>query len=157
MLSSVSLGPPPAPEPPRERASTSPPVRVLVADDSSSFRDILCSFLETLPGLELCGVASNGLDALRVASETAPDLVLMDLVMPRMGGCEATQRLKRGPRSPRVILLSICGDDELRQEMRLAGADGFLSKCEVGTRLPEVLRTLLGSAAWIEGNDDSNQ
>jgi DNA-binding NarL/FixJ family response regulator len=129
-----------ASEPPTPRAT----LRVLVADDSSSFRDILCSFLESLPGIELCGVASNGLDALKVASDTAPDLVLMDLVMPRMGGCEATRRLKGGPQSPRVVLLSICGDDELRQATRLAGADGFLGKGEVGARLPEVLGQALG-------------
>jgi DNA-binding NarL/FixJ family response regulator len=114
-------------------------MRVLVADDSASFRSVLCSFLESLPGIELCGVASNGFDALEIAAETAPDLVLMDLVMPRMGGCEATRHLKRGPQSPRVVLLSICGEDELRQATRLAGADGFLSKCEVGTGLRGVL------------------
>ena len=119
---------------------TRPPLRVLVADDSASFRSVLCSFLESLPGIELCGVASDGLDALEIAAQTVPDLVLMDLVMPRMGGCEATRHLKRGPQSPRVVLLSICGDDELRQATRLAGADGFLSKGEVGTGL----RSLLG-------------
>lgn len=116
-----------------------PPIRVLVADDSSAFREILCSFLASLPGIELCGAVSNGLDALEVAARTAPDLVLMDLVMPRMGGCEATRQLKLLARSPRVLLLSICGDDELRQATRLAGADGFLNKSEVGTRLPDLL------------------
>lgn len=116
-----------------------PPIRVLVADDSSDFREILCSFLASLPGIELCGVASNGLDALEVAAQTTPDLVLMDLVMPRMGGCEATRLLKLQAQSPRVVLLSICGDEELRQASRLAGADGFLNKSEVGTRLPGLL------------------
>jgi DNA-binding NarL/FixJ family response regulator len=124
-------------------------LRVLVADDSLSFRDILCAFLESLPGIELCGVAGNGLDALRIAAQTSPDLVLMDLVMPSLGGCEATRRLKLGPQAPQVVLLSICGDDELRQASRLAGADGFLNKCEVGTRLPEVLQ----SVARREGVD----
>jgi DNA-binding NarL/FixJ family response regulator len=124
-------------------------MRVLVADDSSSFREILCAFLASLPGIELCGVASNGVDALQIASQTAPDLVLMDLVMPRMGGCEATRHLKHGPQAPRVVLLSICGDDELRQATRIAGADGFLSKGEIGSRLPG----LLGSLARRPGSD----
>jgi len=133
-------------------APTTTPLRVLVADDSLSFRDILCAFLESLPGIELCGVASNGLDALRVAAQTSPDLVLMDLVMPSLGGCEATRRLKLGRKAPQVVLLSICGDDELRQASRLAGADGFLNKCQVGTRLPEVLR----SVRRREGMDDDH-
>jgi DNA-binding NarL/FixJ family response regulator len=122
MVSDVTNSSPQAPETAPPRAT----LRVLVADDSPSFRSILCSFLESLPGIELCGVASNGLDALEIAAQTAPDLVLMDLVMPRMGGCEATRHLKRGQRSPRVVLLSICGDDEL-------------SKGEVGNRLRGVL------------------
>jgi DNA-binding NarL/FixJ family response regulator len=137
-------GPSHTPEPKR-----TPNLRVLVADDSLSFREILCAFLESLPGVELCGVASNGLDALQVAAQTSPDLVLMDLVMPSLGGCEATRRLKLGPQAPQVVLLSICGDDELQQATRLAGADGFLNKCDVGTRLPEVLQ----SVARREGVD----
>lgn len=129
---------------PTPESHSPPALRVLVADDSIGFRDILCAFLESLPGIELCGVASNGLDALQVAAQTSPDLVLMDLVMPSLGGCEATRRLKLSPRSPQVVLLSICGDDELRQASRLAGADGFLNKCDVGTRLPEVLQSVAG-------------
>lgn len=125
---------------------------MLVADDSLSFRDILCAFLESLPGIEVCGVASDGLDALRVADQTSPDLVLMDLVMPSLGGCEATRRLKLGPQAPRVVLLSICGDDELRQASRLAGADGFLNKCDVGARLPEVLRSV-GRRGGVDDHD----
>jgi len=130
-------GPSPTPEP-----EPTPNLRVLVADDSLSFRDILCAFLESLPGIELCGVASNGLDALQIAAQTSPDLVLMDLAMPSLDGCEATRRLKDGPQAPQVVLLSICGDDELRQATRLAGADGFLNKCDVGARLPQVLQSV---------------
>jgi DNA-binding NarL/FixJ family response regulator len=102
-------------------------LRVLIADDHPYYREGLARLLRR-NGIEVVGEAPNGEAALRAASETAPDVVIMDLNMPGMSGGEATRcLLERAPES-RVIMLSVSAEDEDVTDAMRAGASGYLVK-----------------------------
>jgi len=113
-------------------------VRVVVADDSAPFRRSLGAFLATVPGVRVVGEAADAEEAVTVAAETKPDIVLLDLVMPKGGGVSAAYRIKRDTNA-RVILLSLLGQRELALATRAAGADGFVCKADIDTRLVDAL------------------
>ncbi len=105
-----------------------PPRRVLVADDQQATRRGLRAFLAALPGVEWVGEATNGYEAMRLAAECQPDVVLMDARMPEMGGVEAMRQIKSQTPTVKVIMLTMY--DEYRAEALAAGADSFLVKGE---------------------------
>ena len=103
-------------------------IRVLLADDQRLVREGLATLLNLLDGIELVGTAADGEEALALAAEHNPDVVLMDLRMPRMDGIEAIRRLaERGPR-PRAIALTTYADDASVLGALRAGARGYLTK-----------------------------
>jgi DNA-binding NarL/FixJ family response regulator len=103
-------------------------IRVLLADDQRVVREGLGTLLGLLDGIELVGTAADGEEALKLAAEHDPDIVLMDLSMPRMNGTEAIRRLaERGPR-PRAIALTTYADDASVLGALRAGARGYLTK-----------------------------
>jgi two-component system invasion response regulator UvrY len=110
-------------------------VRVILVDDSSEFLPIAADFLAQDPNIEIAGTATSGERAIELADAYHPDLVIMDLAMPGMGGLEATRRLKAGPASPTVIILSLYDDDAYLDRACRAGADGFVAKSDMGVDL----------------------
>jgi DNA-binding NarL/FixJ family response regulator len=102
--------------------------RVLVVDDQTVVRDGLVLLLGLLPGLEVVGSARDGEEALRLVAEQAPDVVLMDLRMPRVDGVEATRRIKAQHPSVQVVVLTTYSDDESVFAALQAGARGYLTK-----------------------------
>ena len=102
--------------------------RVLLVDDDPLVRSALRLMLGGQDDLEVVGEAVDGLDGLRLAGQTRPDVVLMDIRMPRLNGLEATRRLVAGPQPPRIIVLTTFDADEHVVEALGAGADGFLLK-----------------------------
>jgi DNA-binding NarL/FixJ family response regulator len=109
-------------------ASQTPPVRVVLADDQRLVRESLGTLLSLLQGVELLGTASNGQEALALAAEHAPDVLLMDLRMPRMDGIEATRLLHERWPDVKVIALTTFDDDESVLGALRAGARGYLTK-----------------------------
>jgi DNA-binding NarL/FixJ family response regulator len=105
-----------------------PPLRVLVAEDQKVVRDGLVLLLGMLPGIEVAGAAVDGDDAVRQALELRPDVVLMDLHMPRCDGIEATRRLVRAQPGLHIVVLTSYSDDESVLAALRAGARGFLTK-----------------------------
>jgi DNA-binding NarL/FixJ family response regulator len=105
-----------------------PTLRVLVAEDQKVVRDGLVLLLGMLPGIEVIGSAVDGDDAVRQALELAPDVVLMDLHMPRCDGVEATRRLTRARPGVHVVVLTSYADDGSVLAALRAGARGFLTK-----------------------------
>jgi DNA-binding NarL/FixJ family response regulator len=105
-----------------------PPVRVLVADDQTVVRDGLSALLGLLPGIEVVGTAVDGNDAVRQALDLVPDVVLMDLRMPKCGGVEATRRLALMKPGVAVVVLTTYSDNDSVFAALRAGARGFLTK-----------------------------
>jgi DNA-binding NarL/FixJ family response regulator len=113
--------------------------RVLVADDQTVVRDGLVLLLGLLPGIEVVAAAGDGEQALRLVAEHAPDVVLMDLRMPRMDGVEATRRIRSEHPGVQIVVLTTYADDESVFAALRAGARGYLTK-DVGAE--EIARAI---------------
>ena len=102
-------------------------IRIVVVDDHALFRAGLVSLLTTIPEFEIIGEAGDGREALAVIEETTPDVVLLDVNMPVMGGVEMVEMLQ-GNQGPRILMLTISKHDEDLFGAIAAGADGYLLK-----------------------------
>jgi DNA-binding NarL/FixJ family response regulator len=105
-----------------------PGIRVLAADDQRVVREGLAMLLGLLPDVEVVGTAANGEEALAMAGELRPDVILMDLRMPKMDGVEATRRLRASHPEIKVVVLTTYADDRSVIEALRAGALGYLTK-----------------------------
>ncbi len=103
-------------------------IRVLIADDHALFRQALRAVLDGEPDLDLVGEASDGEEAIRMAEELAPDVVLMDVRMPNIAGIDAARRLKESLPSTKVVMLTVSDDEEDLFDAIKAGASGYLLK-----------------------------
>jgi DNA-binding NarL/FixJ family response regulator len=119
---------------------------ILLVDDSDTCRKVTRLFLESQLGLEVCGEAVDGVDAIEKARALKPDLVVIDLAMPRMNGVEATSELRAMmPRVP--IVLFTMYDDAVGRALALsAGANLVVSKPDGGWKLVESVQSLLQAA-----------
>lgn len=114
-------------------------LRILVVDDHDDFRAGLEALLASSATIELVGTATNGVDAVRTALALQPDVVLMDLQMPRLNGIEATERIVRSSPHIGVLVLTMMEDDDSVFAAVRAGAKGYLLK---GARRAEVVRSI---------------
>ncbi|HTL87612.1 MAG TPA: response regulator transcription factor [Acidimicrobiia bacterium] len=104
------------------------PIRVLIVDDHALFRKGLELVLAAEPDLEIVGEASEGLEAIERAADLQPDVVLMDVRMPGVGGIEATRRIRNAQPATRVVMLTVSEDEEDLFAAVRAGATGYLLK-----------------------------
>ncbi len=120
--------------------------RILVADDSSAVRDVVRTFLEKQGGFEVCGEAVDGVDTIEKARQLDPDLILLDLAMPRMNGVEAASVLKNTmPHVP--VVLFTRHEESLAESLTSAiGVKAVISKQDGITSLVECLKSLLEPA-----------
>jgi two-component system response regulator NreC len=103
-------------------------IKILIAEDHGVMRAGLRALLEDEAGIEIIGEAENGEEVLRLASELNPDIVLMDVGMPEMGGIEATRRLKNLYPHIQVLVLTVYEEESLLREAIKAGAAGYIIK-----------------------------
>jgi two-component system, NarL family, response regulator LiaR len=124
-------------------------IRVLIADDHAVVRQGLRTFLDLQDDIEVVGEAGDGEEALALIEQLAPDVALIDLVMPRMDGIEAIRRLReRAPDVRAIVLSSFVDDDKLFPAVR-AGAAGYLLKDVQPQELVEAIRTVHGGGALL--------
>jgi DNA-binding NarL/FixJ family response regulator len=115
-------------------------IRVLLADDHTVVRQGLRALLATEGDIEVVGEADNGRQAIQLARNLGPDVVVMDIAMPVLNGLEATRQITRAVPSVRVLVLSSYSDDEYVQQVTEAGAAGYLVKQTAGAELLKAIR-----------------
>jgi DNA-binding NarL/FixJ family response regulator len=102
--------------------------RILIVDDKARVRQGLRTILQLSEEFEVVGEAGNGVEAIRAAEKLHPEVVLMDLEMPVLGGLEATRRIKEQHPEIGVVILTIHGSDDVREQAARAGSDAFVEK-----------------------------
>lgn len=118
------------------------PIRVLLVDDHALIRTGNALVLDSTDDLRVAGEAATGEDAVRLAAQLAPDVVLMDVRMPGIGGIEATRRITNATPKTRVIVLTTFDLDEYAFASLQAGASAFLLKSATPDQLTEAIRTV---------------
>lgn len=124
-------------------------IRVLIADDHGVMRAGLRAMLEIDPSIEVLGEAANGDEAIRLAGELHPDIVILDIGMPGIDGIEATRRLKSMFPNVQVLILSVYEDQSLLQGAIRAGASGYVIKRAAGDELMDALQAVSQGYMYI--------
>jgi DNA-binding NarL/FixJ family response regulator len=138
------------PRPDRSLPSSVDPVRVLVADDQTVVRDGLVVLLDLLPDVVVVGAAGDGEQAVTLAGERHPDVVLMDLRMPRCDGVEATRRIRSAHPEVHVVILTTFDDDDSIFAALDAGARGYLTKNASAEEIRQALLTVTAGHALLD-------
>jgi len=117
--------------------------RILIVDDNLLLRRQVRTLLTSDHSLEVCAEAADGLEAVQKAVECTPDLAVMDVVMPRMNGLEATRAIKRLLPAVHVLIFALDVSPQIEQEGKQAGADAVLPKAKASAQLSKLIHSLL--------------
>jgi DNA-binding NarL/FixJ family response regulator len=129
---------------------TDAPIRVLIADDQRVVRDGLSMLVGLIDGVEVLGTACDGVEAVELAQRELPDVVLMDLRMPRMEGAEATRAIRAALPDTRVLILTTYADDESLFGALQAGARGYLTKDASAEEIERAIRALMAGQTHLD-------
>ena len=124
-------------------------IRVLIADDAPLFRRGLYVVLSTEPNIEVVAEAENGEEAISKAEECAPDVVLMDVRMPRVNGIDAARAIRDSSPSTKIIMLTVSDEDDDLYEAIKAGANSYLLKEVSVEEVPEAIRAVVQGQSLI--------
>jgi two-component system response regulator NreC len=124
-------------------------IKILVADDHGVLRAGLRALLNAEPDLSVVGEAASGEEALKIARKVSPDIVLMDLNMPGMGGIEAARKMLKAHSQIRVLILTVHEDNELLKEAIKAGASGYILKRAVESELIYAIHAVMRGDLYI--------
>lgn len=124
--------------------------RILVVDDQTVVREGLVLLLELLPGIEVAGACGDGEQAVAMVAELRPDVVLMDLRMPRMDGVEATRRIREAHPDVGIVVLTTYADDESIFAALRAGARGYLTKDADADEIARAVTAVRGGASQLD-------
>ncbi len=126
-------------------------LRILLADDHVLFRKGLTALLSARPDIQIVGEARDGLEAIEAAREFLPDVILMDVNMPRCDGLEATRRIKREMPHVKIVILTVSDDDQHLFEAIKSGAQGYLLKDLEPYQLYDLLESISRGEAPLSG------
>jgi DNA-binding NarL/FixJ family response regulator len=116
---------------------------VLIVDDHPLFRRSVRAVLEDIPDFEVIGEASNGIEAVNIADQMRPAVILMDITMPELDGLEATRRIKEKHPEIAVLVLTIHNDEQHAMEILQAGAAGYLTKSAFGDEIVNAIHGVI--------------
>ncbi len=138
-----------APDGERASGKVPDPIRVLIADDHALFRRGLEMVLDSEPDIDLVGQASDGAEAVVRAGESLPDVVLMDIRMPKTSGIEAARAMKEAAPSAKIVMLTISDEEEDLFEAIRSGASGYLLKDIPLDEVADAVRAVHGGQSLI--------
>jgi DNA-binding NarL/FixJ family response regulator len=129
--------------------------RVLIVDDHAFIRRGVQTILHRFPEWEFCGEAENGKEAIRMAGELKPEVIIMDISMPGLNGIEATRAIRKNQPAMKIVLLTLHDSSELLRIAFRAGARGYLLKTDAEQELVKALTVVVGEGAYISPKIDS--
>jgi two-component system response regulator NreC len=129
--------------------------RVLIVDDHAFIRRGVQTILHSFPEWEFCGEAENGKEAIRLADELKPEVIIMDVSMPGLNGIEATRAIRKTQPDVKIVLLTLHESAELLRSAFRAGARGYLLKTDAEQELVKALTVVVGEGAYISPKMDS--
>jgi two-component system response regulator NreC len=124
-------------------------IRVLLADDYEPWRRFVSSLLLQYSGLQIIGEVSDGLNAVMKAVELKPDLVLLDISLPRLNGVEAASRIREAAPTTKIVFISAYQDSEALRTVLSDGAEGYILKWEIGTELLPAMEAALRGRKFV--------
>jgi DNA-binding NarL/FixJ family response regulator len=125
-------------------------VKILIADDHEIVRQGIRRVLEAKPEWEICGEATNGQEAVRMAQELTPDVIIMDVTMPVMSGFEAADEISRLPIGSRVLFFTMHDAGSMAGSARRSGAQGYVVKSRAAQDLIQALERLLKGGTFYD-------
>ena len=128
--------------------------RVLIVDDHAFIRRGVQTILRPYPEWELCGETDNGRDAIRLACELKPEIIIMDVSMPGLNGIEATREIRKIYPDSKIILLTLHESTELLRSALRAGAKGYLLKTDAEQDLVRALTVVIGEGTFVSPKID---
>ncbi len=126
------------------------PIRVLIVDDHAVVRAGIQMLLESDPAFEIVGQCTNGQDAVRIAQELRPDVILMDIAMPEMDGIEATRQIRTQTDAPPILALTIHEGKDYFFHMLQAGASGYVPKRAAPEDLLRAVRVVSSGSVYLD-------
>jgi two-component system, NarL family, response regulator NreC len=124
-------------------------IRLAIAEDQRMVRELLSALLAREPGVEIVGEASTGLEAIDLASDLFPDVLLLDISMPGLSGIEVARILKKRLPGMKLLALSMHSDKYFVQQMLKAGADGYLVKSSAVSELVHAIRVVVEGKVYL--------
>ena len=132
--------------PPRVKAES---LRILVVDDHEGVRKQICALLRRETGFEVISEAANGLESVRRAAELQPDVIVLDVTMPTLGGIEAAVRIRRVAPNSKIVFLSQHDSEKIAQAALATGALGYVTKLAVSTDLIAAIKAVLEGKKFV--------
>lgn len=133
------------------------PLRILVADDHEMLRRGVRSMLENEADLQICGEATDGIDAIEKTLKLKPDLVILDVNMPALNGLAVVRQILRAQPETKILIFTVHDSEQTAQESFHAGAHGFLSKGQAGRDLIAAVRSVLQGRQFYANGESQNQ
>ena len=124
-------------------------VRIVVADDQEGVRKRVIATLMSREGFEVCGEAGTGKEAVQLAKDLRPDLIVLDITMPEMNGLEAARHIRESAPDTRILILSVHRSKQLIEEARKVGVRGYLTKGEAVQKLVQAVDAVLQDSSFF--------